>query len=82
MGGIVLALGAAGAIFVNKSIEGLTALLPGTSPEIIKSSIAGTSSELFKTLPADKLAPALGVIVDAIDDVYVACLFIPIVLLC
>ncbi|KAL3421549.1 MFS drug efflux pump [Phlyctema vagabunda] len=71
LGGIVLALGGAGAIFVNKSVIGLTKLLPDTEPEVIKASIAGTSSALFQTLPAEKLEPALAVIVNAIDDVYI-----------
>ncbi|PQE19585.1 Aurofusarin rubrofusarin efflux pump AFLT protein [Rutstroemia sp. NJR-2017a WRK4] len=71
LGGIVLALGMAGAIFVNKAVQGLTELLPGTDSEIIKASIAGTSSELFQTLPADQVEPALAVIVKAIDDVYI-----------
>jgi hypothetical protein len=61
----------AGAIFINKAVQGLTELLPGTNSEIIKASIAGTSSELFQTLPADQVEPALAVIVKAIDDVYV-----------
>jgi len=69
LGGIVLALGMAGAIFVNKAVKDLTALLPGTSSEVIKASIAGTSSELFKTLPAHQLEPALALIVEAIDYV-------------
>ncbi|KAM3064830.1 hypothetical protein ACMFMG_010459 [Clarireedia jacksonii] len=71
LGGIVLGLGMAGAIFVNKAVQGLTDLLPGTSSDVIKASIAGTSSELFQTLPADQLKPALTVIVNAIDDVYI-----------
>ncbi|EAW13722.1 putative MFS drug efflux transporter [Aspergillus clavatus NRRL 1] len=71
LGGIVLALGMAGAIFVNKATAGLLELLPDVDPEIVKNAIAGTSSSLFKSLSDEVQAKALGVIVHAIDLVYV-----------
>ena len=67
----MLALGMAGAIFVNKSVVGLQALLPDVSEEAVRNGIAGTSSGFFQTLPEDKQGPALDIIVSAIDDVYI-----------
>ncbi|KAJ6184590.1 Major facilitator superfamily domain general substrate transporter [Penicillium mononematosum] len=71
LGGIVLALGMAGAIFVNKTTEELLQLLPDASPADVKNSITGTSSGFFKTLTESQQAAALDIIVSAIDDVYV-----------
>jgi hypothetical protein len=67
----------AGAIFVNKAVQGITVLLPNTDSATIQASIAGTSSDLFKTLPADQLDSVLDVIVKSIDDVYVFLFFSP-----
>ncbi|KAF4765278.1 hypothetical protein HAV15_003176 [Penicillium sp. str.  len=71
LGGIVLALGMAGAIFVNKTTKGLLQLLPDANPADVKNSIAGTSSGFFNTLTRAQQTAALGIIVSAIDDVYV-----------
>ncbi|EFQ99576.1 MFS drug efflux transporter [Nannizzia gypsea CBS 118893] len=71
LGGIVLALGIAGAIFVNKATTGLLSLLPDADPEVVKNAIAGTSSSFFKSLSDYDQARALGVIVSAIDQVYI-----------
>ncbi|KAM5477000.1 hypothetical protein MauCBS54593_000271 [Microsporum audouinii] len=70
LGGIVLALGMAGAIFVNRSTTGLLTLLPDADPEVVKNAIAGTSSSLFKSLSEHDQAQALSIIVDAISQVY------------
>ncbi|EEQ35107.1 hypothetical protein McanMca71_001705 [Microsporum canis] len=71
LGGIVLALGMAGAIFVNRSTTGLLTLLPDADPEAVKNAIAGTSSSLFKSLSEHDQAQALSIIVDAISQVYI-----------
>ncbi|GIJ88158.1 hypothetical protein Asppvi_007075 [Aspergillus pseudoviridinutans] len=71
LGGIVLALGIAGAIFVNKSTKGLIKLLPDADPEAIKNAIGGTASGFFKTLSKAQQTAALDIIVKAIDDVYI-----------
>ncbi|KAJ5456704.1 Major facilitator superfamily domaingeneral substrate transporter [Penicillium desertorum] len=71
LGGIVLALGIAGAIFVNKATQELLQLLPDANPADVKNSITGMSSGFFKTLTESQQAAALGIIVSAIDDVYV-----------
>lgn len=59
----------ADAIFVNKAESGLITLLSNISPEAVKNGIAGTSSEFFKSLAAEKQVLALKVIVSAIDQV-------------
>jgi hypothetical protein len=69
LGGIVLALGIAGAIFVNKATQELLQLLPDANPADVKNSITGMSSGFFKTLTESQQAAALGIIVSAIDDV-------------
>ncbi|PWY66752.1 hypothetical protein BO70DRAFT_419069 [Aspergillus heteromorphus CBS 117.55] len=71
LGGIVIGLGTAGAIFVNEATEGLLKLLPEVDPEVVKNAIAGTSSSLFDTLTIDERAKALDVIVHAINQVYI-----------
>ncbi|KAF7530665.1 hypothetical protein PCG10_000174 [Penicillium crustosum] len=71
LGGIVLALGIAGAIFVNKTTKELLRLLPDANPADVKNSIAGTSSGFFKTLTKSQQTAALDIIVSAIDNVYV-----------
>ncbi|KAM5471061.1 hypothetical protein MferCBS49748_002252 [Microsporum ferrugineum] len=71
LGGIVLALGMAGATFVNRSTTGLLTLLPDADPEVVKNAIAGTSSSLFRSLSEHDQAQALSIIVDAISQVYI-----------
>ncbi|KAH8797768.1 MFS drug efflux transporter [Xylogone sp. PMI_703] len=71
LGGIVLALGMAGAIFVNRATHDIAIILPDTSSDVIQASIAGTSSNLLESLPDDKLESILDVIVSSIDDVYI-----------
>lgn len=69
LGGIVLALGMAGAIFVNQATAGLLDLLPDMEPELVKNAIAGTSSSFFRSLSEEKQTAALNIIVQAIDNV-------------
>ncbi|PYH91185.1 putative MFS drug efflux transporter [Aspergillus ellipticus CBS 707.79] len=71
LGGIVIGLGTAGAIFVNEATDGLLKLLPEIDPQVVKNAIAGTSSSLFDTLTSDEKTKALDVIVHAIDQVYI-----------
>ncbi|KAI1405015.1 putative MFS drug efflux transporter [Hypoxylon fuscum] len=71
LGGIVLALGMAGAIFVNQATAGLLDLLPDMEPELVKNAIAGTSSSFFRSLSEEKQTAALNIIVQAIDNVYI-----------
>ncbi|KAL4977126.1 major facilitator superfamily domain-containing protein [Aspergillus desertorum] len=73
--GIVLALGIAGAIFVNKATSGLLSFLPDSDPAEIKNVIAGTASEFFGTLSQEQQSGALDIIVDAIDNVYILLIF-------
>ncbi|KAG8168203.1 hypothetical protein KVR01_003892 [Diaporthe batatas] len=71
LGGIVLALGMAGAIFVNGATAGLVSLLPGMDKDVVVNAIAGTSSDLFKTLSEKQQKDALAIIVHAIDNTYI-----------
>ncbi|KAL4921166.1 putative MFS drug efflux transporter [Aspergillus aurantiobrunneus] len=75
LGGIVLALGIAGAIFVNNATSGLLAFLPGADPENIKNAIGGTASGFFNTLSEEQQRGALDIIVQAIDNVYILLIF-------
>ncbi|KAJ5797625.1 Phomenoic acid biosynthesis cluster MFS-type transporter [Penicillium pulvis] len=70
LGGIVLGLGVAGAIFVNVGTNNLLHLLPDADPTDVKNVIAGTSSGFFESLTQSQQTAALEIIVDAIDDVY------------
>lgn len=69
LGGIVLALGMAGAIFVNEATGGLVKLFPDIPRSEVVNAIAGTSSDLFDTLSDDQQTAALAIIVATIDNV-------------
>jgi hypothetical protein len=71
LGGIVIALGVAGAIFVNKTVSGLEQLLPQVPDADIRNGIAGTTSAFFQNLSKTEKIAALDVIVGSIADVYV-----------
>ncbi|KAJ6109918.1 Major facilitator superfamily domain general substrate transporter [Penicillium sp. IBT 16267x] len=71
LGGIVLALGMAGAIFVNKATKELLQLLPDANPTDVKNTIAGTLSGFFQTLTTSQQTAAVDIIVSAIDEVYI-----------
>ncbi|KAI2712159.1 hypothetical protein CBS147332_5795 [Penicillium roqueforti] len=71
LGGIVLALGMAGAIFVNKATNELLQLLPDANPTDVKNTITGTTGGFFNTLTKAQQTAALDIIVRAIDDVYI-----------
>ncbi|QKX59533.1 uncharacterized protein TRUGW13939_06667 [Talaromyces rugulosus] len=75
LGGIVLALGIAGAIFVNKATSGLLSFLPDSDPADIKNAIGGTASGFFNTLSEKQQSGALDIIVEAMDDVYILLIF-------
>lgn len=69
--GLIIGLSIAGSIFITHAIEGLTALLPDVSTEIVRDSIAGTNARFLKTLPPEIQAQALEIIVQSMDRVYI-----------
>lgn len=67
---MVIALTLANTIFLNVAQQQIGAVLPGTSPEVIKSAISGTSSEFLRTLDPDRQAQVLHAVVGAIGRTY------------
>lgn len=70
IGGMVIALTLSNTIFLNVAQQKIGAVLPGTSPELIKSAISGTSSAFLRTLDPDKQAQVLHAIVGALSKTY------------
>lgn len=57
--GLTLGLSIAGAIYVNKALEGLQHVLPDQTQAQLLGAITGTSGGIFKSLPqADQIAAA------------------------
>lgn len=67
---MVIALTLSNTIFLNVAQQQIAAVLPGTSPDLIKSAISGTSSAFLRTLDPDKQAQVLHAIVGAISKTY------------
>ncbi|OQE36690.1 hypothetical protein PENCOP_c011G03974 [Penicillium coprophilum] len=68
--GITLALAIANAVFLNKSEDGIKAILPNTPTAEIQQTITGAGSALFENLSADDRQRVLVVIVSAISSTY------------
>lgn len=68
--GITLALAIANALFLNRSEEGIQALLPNTPSSEIQQTIAGARSELFQSLGPGVREQVLGVIVSSSSMTY------------
>lgn len=71
LGGIAIGLSIAGAVFVNRALVGLAAVLPNASHAELQSAISGTSGTLLAELPEKTRDLALNVIVDSLRKVYV-----------
>lgn len=67
---MVIALTLSNTIFLNVAQQKIGAVLPGTSPELIKSAISGTSSVFLRTLDPDTQAQVLHAIVGALSKTY------------
>lgn len=68
--GITLALAIANAVFLNRSQEGIQALLPNMPTSEIQQIIAGARSELFQNLSSAVREQVLGVIVNSSSMTY------------
>lgn len=68
--GITLALAIANAVFLNRSQEGIQALLPNMPTSEIQQIIAGARSELFQNLSPAVREQVLGVIVNSSSMTY------------
>lgn len=67
---MVIALTLSNTVFLNVAQQQIGAVLPGTSPELIKSAVSGTSSTFLRTLDPVKQAQVLHAIVGAISKTY------------
>ncbi|CAI7588689.1 unnamed protein product [Penicillium pancosmium] len=68
--GITLALAIANAVFLNKSEDGIKAILPNTPTTEIQQTITGAGSTLFDNLSAVDRQRVLDVIVSALSTTY------------
>ncbi|KAJ5153823.1 Major facilitator superfamily domain general substrate transporter [Penicillium coprophilum] len=68
--GITLALAIANAVFLNKSEDGIKAILPNTPTAEIQQTITGAGSAIFENMSADDRQRVLAVIVSAISSTY------------
>lgn len=68
--GITLALAIANAVFLNKSEDGIKAILPNTPTAKIQQTIIGAGSALFDNMSADDRQRVLVVIVSALSSTY------------
>ncbi|KAI9372485.1 MFS general substrate transporter [Aspergillus egyptiacus] len=71
LGGIAYGLAIAGAVFINKAVTGLAALLPNVSQSELQLAISGTSGAYFRSLPEELRARCIEVIVSALQNVFI-----------
>ncbi|PKY03393.1 MFS general substrate transporter [Aspergillus campestris IBT 28561] len=71
LGGIAFGLAIAGAVFINDAVSGLTALIPHVSRFELQQAISGTSGTYFQSLPGELRASCIGVIVGALQKVFI-----------
>ncbi|GKZ19209.1 hypothetical protein AbraIFM66951_008043 [Aspergillus brasiliensis] len=69
--GCTIALAIANAVFLNKSVEGIKAILPDVSSSEIELTITGTGSQLFEGLSPDVKNQVLEAIVKALNNSYI-----------
>ncbi|KAL6828100.1 major facilitator superfamily domain-containing protein [Trichoderma camerunense] len=71
LGGIALGLSIAGSIFINKSLAGLSSVLPDIPRSQLQFAIAGTSGDFIRSLPDTLRDQAIASIVVALRSVFV-----------
>jgi hypothetical protein len=69
--GLVVGLAIAGSVFLTHVTADLAALFPGLPASTVKDAIAGTSTDLLKSLSPELQAQALDIIVTCMDRVYI-----------
>ncbi|KAL6697057.1 major facilitator superfamily domain-containing protein [Trichoderma pleuroticola] len=71
LGGIAFGLSIAGSIFINKSLAGLSSVLPDVPRSQLQFAIAGTSGDFIRSLPGALRDQAIASIVAALRSVFV-----------
>lgn len=71
LSGIGFGLSISGAIFVNKAIDGITALLPDAPSDEIQLALAGTSTAYFNSLSPEIRAQTTDIIIAALQKVFI-----------
>lgn len=69
--GCTIALAIANALFLNKSVEGIKAVLPNVSSSEVELAITGTGSQLFEGLSEETKNKVLEAIVKALNNSYI-----------
>ncbi|BCS01247.1 putative MFS drug efflux transporter [Aspergillus luchuensis] len=69
--GCTIALAIANALFLNKSVEGIKAVLPNVSSSEVELAITGTGSQLFDGLTEETKNKVLEAIVKALNNSYI-----------
>jgi hypothetical protein len=69
--GVTIALAIANSVFLNQSQEGIQAILPDVSTEVIQQTIAGAGSQFFESLSGEVRAEVLTAIVTAMSKSYI-----------
>lgn len=69
--GVTIALAIANSVFLNKSQDSISAILPNVPTAEIQQAISGAGSDFVKSLSADVRAEVLEAIVDAMSKTYI-----------
>lgn len=70
-GGVVISLAICGSVFLNESVKGITPFLEGVPAAAIKGAVAGSGSELFRSLEGETRRHVLHAIIHAMDKNYI-----------
>ncbi|KAL9597752.1 MAG: hypothetical protein Q9219_004946 [cf. Caloplaca sp. 3 TL-2023] len=71
IGGVTISLAIANSVFLNKSTNGIQALLPDAPEEQIQAAISGTGSAFLSALDASTQEHVLEAIINAMKNVYI-----------
>lgn len=71
LGSIAIFLATANSIFLNRAADGIGKVLPNVPRSVVQAAISGVGAEIFDDLPEDKKARVLGMIMRAIQDVWI-----------
>jgi len=69
--GVVISLAICGSVFLNESVKGITPYLEGVPAAAIKGAVAGSGSELFRSLEGETRQKVLHAIIHAMDKNYI-----------
>lgn len=71
LGGATIALAIANSVFMNRASEGILAIAPGASPELVRGTLSGVGSTLLESFDAAARSAGLDAIAAAIGSTYV-----------